>query len=133
VEVLETRCPEDLLSLALAYVDNAYAPYSGYKVVAVLRDEYGRAYVGVNVENSSYGLTVCAERVALFNAITGGSRRFKELLVYSRGSNPPVPCGACLQSLSEFDDGSLRIYVAKANGVCDSFTLSSLLPRPFRL
>ncbi len=130
---MKFKCPEDLFSLASAYIDNAYAPYSGYKVVAVLRDEHDRIFVGVNVENSSYGLTICAERVALFNAITSGSRRFREILVYSTGSKPLIPCGACLQALSEFNDGSLRVYVVVEDSFCESFTLSELLPKPFKL
>jgi cytidine deaminase len=132
-EALVLGCPEDLLSLATTYIDNAYAPYSGYRVVAVLRDEHDRVFVGVNVENPSYGLTVCAERVALFSAVTAGARRFKEILVYTSKPPPPIPCGACLQALSAFDEGGLRVYVHVGGGLCESFALAELLPRPFRL
>lgn len=128
-----SRCPEDMLSLAIAYLGNAYAPYSGYRVAAVVRDEFDRLFVGVNVENSSYGLTVCAERVAVFTAVANGARRFRELLVVSEGPQPPIPCGACLQVLSEFSDGDLLVYVATTGGLCEIFKLRDLLPKPFKL
>lgn len=130
---MNSVCPHDLLSIATLYLDNAYAPYSGYRVAAALRDEDGRIFLGVNVENSSYGLTVCAERVAVFSAVSSGSRRFKELLIIARGTNPPLPCGACLQVLSEFNEGDLVIHVATTSGLCQSYRLSELLPKPFKL
>jgi len=133
VRYTSSKCPEDMLSLALTHLDNAYAPYSGYRVAAALRDEMGRVFVGVNVENSSYGLTVCAERVAVFNAVSSGARRFKEILVVAKGPNPPIPCGACLQVLSEFVEDDMKVYVATVDGHCESFKLSELLPKPFKL
>ncbi|MCE4619956.1 MAG: cytidine deaminase [Desulfurococcales archaeon] len=131
----ETNVPKDLLEAALSVLDNAYAPYSRFRVASAIRDSSGRIFVGVNVENSSYGLTVCAERVAVFNMVTHGGRRVKEVLVLAGDSREPVPpCGACLQVLAEFAEPETIIYMVSA--VTDEHRvarLRDLLPSAFRL
>ena len=111
--------------------ERAYAPYSGYRVGAVIESEDGRIFAGCNVENASYGVTCCAERVALYAAVAGGARAFRRLVIAADG-RIPYPCGACRQALSEFAP-SLRITVVGADGGRRDFTLDELLPHPFIL
>jgi len=127
--------PRDLLEAALSVAHNAYAPYSKFRVASAVRDERGAVYAGVNVENSSYGLTVCAERNAVFQAVSRGARRIVEVLVVAFDSDEPVyPCGACLQVLAEFSDGSTLVHALSWKTMKYSrATLSELFPRPFGL
>ncbi|WP_292000043.1 cytidine deaminase [Caldivirga sp.] len=117
------------VQLARSYLRNSYSPYSGVKVAAVAITSNGEMYPGVNVENSSYGLTVCAERIAIFRAVTEGYRRIKAVVVTSN-HDETYPCGACLQVMAEFNVE--EVYVDSRNGV-KRFRLSELLPRPFSL
>ena len=126
--------PEDLLRSAMEASERSYAPYSGFHVGAAVRSCGGRVYSGANVENSSYGLTVCAERVAVFTAVSSGERCISEVLVYFRDSEEPLPpCGACLQVISEFAGGDVRVYMVGRGGSVRVARLSSLLPETFRL
>ena len=108
----------------------AYAPYSGFRVgAAVLAG--GRIFTGANVENASYGLTVCAERNAVMAAVLAG-RRGLEAVAVASGTNPPTPpCGACLQTLAEFAGPDLPVHLAGVGGRVDETTLGALLPRSF--
>ena len=101
----------ELLDIAKGLINNSYAPYSGIRVAAVLVGKSGKVYHGVNVENASYGLTICAERVAIFNAVTSGEREFSLLLIYSPDV-VPWPCGACRQVMAEFFSPDTRIIIA---------------------
>jgi len=111
-------------------VPMAYAPYSHFPVSCVLVLEGGDFVTGVNVENSSYGLTVCAERVAVFDAVKHGHREFRLLVVVTQTEEPGTPCGACRQVLSEFAE-DLRILLVGQEKILDC-RLSDLLPHAFR-
>lgn len=125
--------PGDLLEEARRVISNAYAPYSGFRVSSAVRAGSGRIYVGVNVENSSYGLTVCAERVATFNAVASGEREIREVLVAVESEEPVPPCGACLQVLSEFAPPDAVVYmVSLTSGKAVKARLGDLLPKAFK-
>jgi cytidine deaminase len=119
-----------LFEAAREALKNAYAPYSGFRVGAAIRTKTGKIYAGCNVENSSYGLTVCAERIALFKAVSEGEKEFVSLALVTEGEKPVAPCGACRQALAEFDP-ALRILLCTPDGVRQTTTLSELLPNAF--
>lgn len=119
---------EELLSLARAAMKSSYSPYSHFAVGAALLSGSGRVYLGCNVENASFGLTNCAERTALFKAVSEGERQFVAIAIASDGS-APYPCGACRQALNEFAP-NLRVLVTWGDQV-DRTTLPELLPHGF--
>jgi cytidine deaminase len=120
-----------LLRAARAAANNAYAPFSKLKVGAAVLTANGRIFSGCNVENSSYGLTVCAERVAIFKAVSSGQREVRVLLVYADTPNLTPPCGACLQVVHEFSENAELIL---SNGrSTKTYRLRELLPLAFRL
>lgn len=121
----------ELLERARHALPNAYAPYSHFPVAAALLAEDGQVFVGVNVENGSYGLTVCAERNAVAAAVAAGVRGFRAIAVVAEQAPGCVPCGACRQVLHEFAP-HLVVVLAEANGP-QQRTLGALLPHPFRL
>ncbi len=120
---------KELLEIAKKVRENAYAPYSNFKVGAAILTEEGKIFTGVNVENASYGLSICAERVALFKAISEGYRRFKAIAVVADTNEPVPPCGACRQVLAEF--GSLKVIMGNLKGDMKVKDLSELLPESF--
>lgn len=126
---------QHLMKKAVAAMRRAYAPYSRFKVGAALLTREGRVFQGCNVENSSFGLTLCAERAALVAAVAAGQRRFRALAVVASGSRAPMPCGACLQVLAEFCPKDFIILTAAARNPAATtiYTLRDLLPRAFRL
>lgn len=117
----------ELISFALEVRLRAYAPYSGFAVGAALLADDGRVFSGCNVENISYGLTICAERVAIGSAVQGGARRFLKLAIASASMQPIVPCGACRQVLAEFAP-DLVIVASTITGLIQYFELRHLLP-----
>ena len=121
----------DLAEAAEKAALKAYSPYSGFKVGAAIMTESGEIFTGCNVENSSYGLTVCAERIALFNAITAGHQKFSEIVIYTNTDKAFYPCGACRQVLAEFNP-QLEVSVIWKNGK-ETMKLQDLLPKQFRL
>lgn len=112
---------------------NAYAPYSSYAVGAAVLTDDGRVFAGCNVENASYGLSLCAERVAVFSAIASGARRLAAVAVCTPDGG--TPCGACRQVLLEFADApeSFAVWVVSPDRVIARYTLADLIPHGFRL
>lgn len=111
----------------------AHAPYSGIRLGCAILDEEGNVFVGANIENASFGLSLCAERVAAATAIMAGSKKWKAMAVISDSRKFVPPCGACLQVLSEFCTGDLQIIWGNHEGTPESATLADLLSRPCRL
>jgi cytidine deaminase len=109
---------------------HAVAPYSGFKVGAALETADGQVITGCNVENATYGLTICAERVAMFTALAAGHRRFRRVAVVADTGDPTPPCGACRQILWEFG-GDLEVILANLRRETGRHRLSDLLPLPF--
>ncbi len=120
---------KDLIGAAEQVRKMAYAPYSTFAVGAALLGRGGEVFVGCNVENISFGLTMCAERVALGAAIAAGVRQFGCIAIVSDSREPVVPCGACRQALAEFAS-DLRIVSSSVFGVSSEFSLAALLPIP---
>jgi cytidine deaminase len=121
---------QDLLRVAFAAAELAHSPYSKVKVGAALVAADGQVFSGCNVENASYGLTLCAERVAMVKAISSGATRFTSIAVASSLDSPMMPCGACRQFLSEFAP-DLFVVVQGKHGPRFQARLSELLPHPF--
>lgn len=121
-----------LIAAALKARENAVAPYSKFAVGAALLTEAGEIISGANVESASYGLTCCAERVALFKALTEGKRGFKAIAVVAAWSGGATPCGACRQLLAEYAPGA-RVWIADADapGQAREFSVEELLPGAF--
>lgn len=119
-----------LVQRALEARKQAYAPYSGFAVGAALLTEKGRVYVGANVENASLGLSICAERVAVFSAVAAGEREFVRLAVAANAQEPAIPCGACLQVIRQFSD-NLGMICANPEGEVRLINIRDLLPDPF--
>lgn len=126
-----------LLQAAKEAMKQAYAPYSGYQVGAALLCEDGSVYTGCNIENASFGVTNCAERTALFKAVSEGKRRFTAIAVIGgKGgvcADYAFPCGVCRQALSEFCGEEFRVVLGKDGGEAKVTTLGELLPGAFRL
>jgi cytidine deaminase len=122
--------PQQLIERAHAARENAYAPYSKFKVGAALLASDGEIYSGCNVESASLGLTVCAERVALWKAISEGQREFTRVAVASPSEPPASPCGACRQLLWEFC-GDIEVVLANPRGQQEVRRLAELFPHPF--
>ncbi|HXJ22994.1 MAG TPA: cytidine deaminase [Polyangia bacterium] len=124
---------KSLLAAARAVRRHAHAPYSRFLVGAAVADERGRIHVGCNVENASYGLTVCAERNAVAAAVAAGARRITMAAVIT-GSRPPAsPCGACRQVLAELADAAAPVLMAGPTGAASATTVGALLPLAFEL
>ena len=123
---------QQLVAQAKATLKNAYAPYSRFKVCSAVSDEHGRVFVGVNVENASYGGTICAERSAIVQAISFGSKKIMEVVIVTPTTSPTAPCGFCRQFINEFGDKNLKITsIALKTGRKKTWTLKKLLPDAF--
>lgn len=124
--------PEELIAAARKAQNNSYSPYSKFKVGAALLTDGGNIYTGVNVENASFGLTVCAERVAIFNAISKGEKDFSAIAITGDHKGYTYPCGACLQVLAEFSP-QIKILLTDENDNYQESYLKDLLPQLFSL
>jgi len=120
-----------LLQAALDARRKAYAPYSNFLVGCAVIADSGRIYTGANVENASYGLTICAERSALFQMVAAGDLRFRTLLVTADTEHPVRPCGACLQVMVEFALPKSRVIMAGKGDVVEEKPLAELIPLAF--
>ncbi|MFW5999536.1 MAG: cytidine deaminase [Halanaerobiaceae bacterium] len=110
----------------------AYVPYSNFPLGAALLTAENNIYMGCNIENSSYGLSVCAERTAVFNAVAAGENHFKALLLVTETEEPVFPCGACRQVLAEFDpEGKMEIIICTDKGKETKISAEKLLPSAF--
>ncbi|MDD3852030.1 MAG: cytidine deaminase [Syntrophomonadaceae bacterium] len=120
-----------LIELSRQAQTGAYVPYSGFKVGAALLTNTGRIYTGANIENASYGLTVCAERIAVFKAINDGEKEF-DCIAITASRGWPYPCGACRQVLAEFSP-HMKVIVSDENNSTREYLLTELLPQTFSL
>jgi cytidine deaminase len=121
---------EQLVAAAREARERAIAPYSSFAVGSALETADGEIITGCNIENATYGLTVCAERVAMFKALSDGRRQFTRVVVVADTASPTPPCGACRQILWEFG-GDLEVILANLTGVHARHRLSDLFPLPF--
>ncbi|MSO36432.1 MAG: cytidine deaminase [Acidobacteria bacterium] len=121
---------DKLVAAARAVRERAVADFSGFKVGAALETSDGQIITGCNIENASYGLTICAERVAIFKAISEGHRAFTRIVVVANTESPTPPCGACRQILWEFG-GDIEVILANTTAVTARLQMKDLLPLPF--
>src|SRR5438105_8654875 len=121
---------QSLLDAARAARQHAHAPFSNFQVGAALETADGKIVTGCNVENATYGLTICAERVAVFKAISEGERSFRRIAIVADTEQPTPPCGACRQILWEFG-GDLEVVLGNLQGEKARYRMKELLPHPF--
>lgn len=124
---------KELVKAAFEARQNAYAPFSGFKVGAALLTEEGKVYKGCNIEVSTYSGTLCAERNAVFKAVSEGERNFKAIAVTANTEDYVYPCGICRQVLAEFCKDGLKVICANSEGEYNTYKLGELLPKAFRL
>ncbi|HAI51711.1 MAG: cytidine deaminase [Limnochordia bacterium] len=122
---------KELMELAVQARERAYVPYSQFKVGAALLDAQGRIYLGCNIENAAFSPTNCAERTAIFKAVSEGVREFKALAVVADTEEPVTPCGVCRQVMAEFFDPQMPIYLGNLRGDVLKTSLAELLPASF--
>lgn len=121
----------NLIELVVDNSKYAYVPYSHFSVSAILVTKSGQLYSGVNIENASFGLTNCAERTAIFKAISEGVRDFSEIIIYGETEKPISPCGACRQVMAEFFDKDLKVTLVAKDKSTVVMTVGELLPYSF--
>lgn len=123
---------QELIEAAKIAAKNSHSPYSKYKVGCAVLTESGEIYSGCNIENASYSAGICAERTAAAKAIASGARKLKAIAVYADSDILPLPCGVCLQFLSEFASGDLAVFLSSNSGQ-KQYKFSELMPMPFKL
>ncbi|MGB9780358.1 cytidine deaminase [Caldanaerobacter sp.] len=128
---MEYKDYQKLIEIAKEARENAYAPYSNFKVGACVITEDGNIYKGCNIENASFGLTVCAERVAMFNAYSAGERKLKAIAVVADTDGPVSPCGACRQVMMELGGEDMVVILSNMKGDHAIMTVKDLLPGAF--
>ncbi len=124
---------EELISMAKKAMENSYSPYSEFRVGAAALGKSGTVYTGVNIENASYGATVCAERCAMFKGISEGERSFSRIAVVCGVNRPAPPCGMCLQVMTEFMEPETGEILLEENGGIKVYKLKELIPLAFKL
>jgi cytidine deaminase len=123
---------DELIAMADRARSTAYVPYSNFHVGAALVDDQDRVFTGSNIENASYGATNCAERTAIFKAVSEGSRKIRRLAVVCDQSTPCMPCGICRQVMAEFAAQDFELLAASPNGKFRRYTANEMLPDAFR-
>jgi cytidine deaminase len=121
---------KELIDAAAAVRENAFVPYSNFRVGAALETDDGELITGCNVESASYGLTMCAERVAIFTAVSQGKKRIRQIAVVTDTENLTAPCGACRQIIWEFG-GDVPVVMSNLNGKTETLQMKDLLPHAF--
>ena len=121
-----------LIEIAIQQLPKAYVPYSNYRVGAALLAKNGTIYTGCNIENASYGATNCAERTAVFKAVSEGYTQIERIAIVSSSHQKTPPCGICRQVLAEFMTENAQILLADKDGI-ESYTIKDLLPESFKL
>lgn len=122
---------EDLIEQAIEIRKHAYVPYSSFPVGAALKTKSGKIYTGCNIENASYPVSCCAERVAIFKALSAGEREFVEMAVAADTQRPVPPCGSCRQVMSEFFPKEMKVHLTNLQRDVKTFTMDELLPFSF--
>jgi len=122
---------KEILDVLRQLLKNSYSPYSKFRVAAVIVTDSGNIYKGCNVENASYGMTLCAERVAATAAVSAGEKKFRQIFLITDSAKPEFPCGACLQFLAEFNP-KLKITTYAGDGRKKSAKLSDILKSKFK-
>ncbi len=125
------KAEENWIQTAIEALDKAYVPYSHFPVGACLVTKEGHIYQGLNIENASYGLSNCAERTAIFKAVSEGEREFQHLVVAGHTPEPIAPCGACRQVIAEFCEADMPVTLVGDDGVTKETTVGELLPYSF--
>ncbi|WP_017187407.1 cytidine deaminase [Alkalibacillus haloalkaliphilus] len=120
-----------LVQSAKEMLDKAFVPYSKFPVGAALLTKDGKVYLGCNIENAAYPVTCCAERVAIFKAVSEGEREFEALAVIANTERPVPPCGSCRQVMSEFFDPNMKVYITSKGMEVKETTVQELLPFSF--
>lgn len=121
---------KDLVELAIKAKENAYVPYSNFRVGAALLTKNGKVYTGCNIENASYGATNCAERTAIFKAVSEGEREFEAIAINADTDDMTFPCGICRQVIIEFSR-DIKLYISNKNGEYKEYSIGELLPGAF--
>ena len=124
---------DPLIEAARGALTNAYAPFSGYHVGAAVGAQRGSIYIGANVENRSFGATICAERIAIGQAVSSGAKRLEALVVITASNPPAPPCGMCLQVIAEFASADLPLVLVRLDGERKEYRLGAFQPHPFEL
>ena len=122
---------ETLITAAIAAMDKAYAPYSGFSVGAAILDEHGAVHTGANIENAAYPQGCCAEACAISSLVMSGGQQIQKIAVAGRGEVLCTPCGGCRQKIREFGSAQTEILICDETGLRQSFTLDELLPHSF--
>src|SRR6056297_2108481 len=128
--MINKKLKEKLKKAAQGVIDNAYVPYSNFPLAAALLTKEGKIFTGVNIENAAYGATMCAERTAIFKAVSEGYRDFEAILILTKTSNPVSPCGSCRQVINEFNQDLEVIMMTKDKNEIIK-TNDELLPSSF--